>query len=73
MGLAPVIAGVDRSRLLSGDLSDYQPFHAARADLCARAGLMEESRAAYADAMRLSSSEREKVFLQRRMDRARVL
>ncbi len=54
---------------LSGTLHDYQPFHAALADLCARAGRLDDARAAYAEALRRSPSSAEKAFLQHRLDK----
>ncbi len=37
-----------------GELADYQPAHAARADLCRRLGLNGEARASYARALELT-------------------
>lgn len=50
-----------------GDLPDYQPAHAARADLLRRSGRFDEARTAYAEALRLSAQEPERRFLERRM------
>ena len=53
--------------LVRGDLADYQPAHAARADLCRRLGRAEEARASYQRALALSKQEPERRFLERRM------
>lgn len=45
-------------------LGSYQPFHAARADLLARAGRSEDARAAYDRAIELSDNSAERAFLQ---------
>ncbi len=47
-------------------LSDYQPFHAARAELARRAGDRGVARDAYAEAIRLSRSDSERAWLQER-------
>ncbi len=54
---------------LAAELSDYQPYHAVLADLCARAGLIDEAREAYAVAIRLTPAVPEKEFLERRKAR----
>ncbi len=54
---------------LAADLEDYQPYHAARADILARAGFIEDAHAAYVRAMVLSRSDAEKEFLGRRLAR----
>lgn len=51
-------------------LADYQPFHAARADLLARAGDAGPARAAYDEAIARSGNEAERRFL--REQRARL-
>jgi RNA polymerase sigma-70 factor (ECF subfamily) len=48
---------------LSGVLASYQPFHAVRAHLLARAGNVAEATEAYGQAILLSGSEAEKKFL----------
>lgn len=50
-----------------GDLSDYHPAHAARADLCRRLGRMAEARASYERALSLTQQEPERRFLLRRL------
>ena len=50
----------------SGALVDYQPFHAARADLLIRAGRTEEARAAYDRAIGLTTNATERSFLEAR-------
>ena len=46
-------------------LADYQPFHAARADLLARAGRADEAVAAYDRALELTTNPAERGFLER--------
>lgn len=48
-------------------LQDYQPYHAARADLLRRAGRRDEAAASYRRAMELTDSPAERAFLQRRL------
>jgi RNA polymerase sigma-70 factor (ECF subfamily) len=50
-----------------GDLVNYHLTHAARAELCRRAGQLEEARAAYEEAIALARQEPERRFLQRRL------
>ena len=50
-----------------GDLADYHLAHAARADLCRRAGRTAEARASYEMALNLARQEPERRFLERRM------
>ena len=50
-----------------GDLADYQPAHAARADLCRRLGLAAEARASYVRALELTRQEPLRRFLERRL------
>ncbi|MGY4766980.1 RNA polymerase sigma factor [Kribbella sp. CWNU-51] len=50
------------------DLGSYYLFHAIRADLLASLGCPDESRAAYASALALTSNEAEQNFLQSRLD-----
>jgi RNA polymerase sigma-70 factor, ECF subfamily len=47
-------------------LAQYQPFHAARADLLRRAGDVDRAEAAYAEAIELSSNAVERAELERR-------
>jgi RNA polymerase sigma-70 factor (ECF subfamily) len=53
--------------LVRGDLADYQPAHAARADLCRRLGRTGEARKSYERALALSRQEPERRFLERRL------
>lgn len=55
--------------LQRGDLADYHPAHAARADLCRRLGRADEARHAYERALELTQQEPERRFLQRRLDK----
>ncbi len=50
-----------------GELKDYHLLHAARADLCRRAGRVVEARAAYALALKLARQEPEQRFLAKRL------
>jgi RNA polymerase sigma-70 factor (ECF subfamily) len=61
-GLAVVDAILDR-----GDLLDYRPAHAARAELCRRLGRTADARAAYERALALARLEPERRFLERRL------
>lgn len=53
--------------LARGDLADYQPAHAARADLCRRLGRTADAREAYQRALALTQQGPERRFLERRM------
>jgi RNA polymerase sigma factor (sigma-70 family) len=53
---------------IADDLSDYQPFHAARAELLSRTSQLPEARAAYAVAIASASSPADRAFLQARLD-----
>lgn len=53
---------------LAETLSDYQPFHAARADLLARTGQPDQARAAYALAIAGAPAPSDRAFLQARLD-----
>ena len=46
-------------------LEDYQPYHAARADLLLRAGRLDEARTAYDRAIELTTNPEEQRFLTR--------
>jgi RNA polymerase sigma-70 factor (ECF subfamily) len=50
-----------------GDLADYQPAHAARADLCRRLELTAEARASYLRALELTRQDPLRRFLERRL------
>lgn len=52
---------------LQGELADYQPFHAARADFLARTRRTAEARSAYDMAIRLAASPADRAFLQARL------
>jgi RNA polymerase sigma-70 factor (ECF subfamily) len=59
-------AGLAELTRIDGDaLNDYQPFHAARADLLARAGHRDAAAAAYQRAIALSGNPTEREFLER--------
>jgi len=61
-GLALVDAILER-----GDLRDYHLAHAARADLCRRAGDRDAARESYARALALAKQEPERRLLERRL------
>jgi RNA polymerase sigma-70 factor (ECF subfamily) len=65
-GPAAGLALVD-AILARGDLADYQPAHAARADLCRRLGRVSEARAAYGRALELTNQGAARRFLERRL------
>jgi RNA polymerase sigma-70 factor (ECF subfamily) len=54
--------------LARGELDDYHLTHAARADLCRRAGRTADARESYQRALALARQEPERQFLQRRLD-----
>jgi RNA polymerase sigma factor (sigma-70 family) len=54
---------------LAADLDTYQPYHAARADLLARAGQIPESLAAYDRAIAMAASSADAAFLTKRRNR----
>ncbi len=55
------------SLMVRGELSDYQPAHAARADLCRRLERTEEARASYRRALELTRQDPARRFLERRL------
>jgi len=57
--------------LARGDLTEYQPAHAARADLYRRLGRGAEARAAYERAVTLTHQAPERRFLERRLEALR--
>ncbi|MBK6974662.1 MAG: RNA polymerase sigma factor [Sterolibacteriaceae bacterium] len=65
-GPAAGLVAVD-AILARGELADYHLAHAARADLCRRAGRTEESRAAYRRALALARQAPERRLLERRL------
>jgi RNA polymerase sigma-70 factor (ECF subfamily) len=50
-----------------GDLQDYRLAHAARAELCRRAGRTADARVSYERAITLARQEPERRFLERRL------
>jgi RNA polymerase sigma-70 factor, ECF subfamily len=54
--------------LARGELREYHLAHAAHAELCRRAGRMDDARASYAAALALAHQEPERRFLLRRLD-----
>jgi RNA polymerase sigma-70 factor (ECF subfamily) len=65
-GPAAGLAIVDQL-LARGELKEYRLAHAARADLCRRLGRDAEARAAYQQTLKLTHSEPERRFLERRL------
>jgi RNA polymerase sigma-70 factor (ECF subfamily) len=62
-------AGLDALDALdTAPLGGYQPYHAARADLLARAGRHDEAVAAYDRAVTLTTNPTERRFLERQLD-----
>ena len=61
-GLELIDAILDR-----GELAEYQPAHAARADLCRRLGLAVEAENSYRRALQLTRQEPLRRFLERRL------
>jgi RNA polymerase sigma factor (sigma-70 family) len=59
--------GLSELKALRHELEDYQPFHAAAAELHARAGDLPAARCAFARAIVLAQSAADAVFLQSRM------
>ena len=53
--------------LARGELANYAPAHAARADLCRRLGRRTEASAAYARAIELTKQDPERRFLEKRL------
>ena len=61
-GLVLIEAILDR-----GDLRDYRPAHAARAELCRRLGRTADARVSFKRALALAQQEPERRFLERRL------
>jgi len=59
------------SILNRGDLTNYGPAHAARADLCRRLGRTDDAAASYARAIALTRQEPERRFFERRLKEMR--
>ena len=53
--------------LARGELDDYYPAHAARAELCRRLGRVSDARAAYKRTLELVTQEPERRFLERQL------
>jgi RNA polymerase sigma-70 factor (ECF subfamily) len=66
-GPAAGLALVD-AVLARGELTDYLPAHAVRADLCRRLGRTFDARAAYERAIALSKQSPERRFFERRLE-----
>jgi RNA polymerase sigma factor (sigma-70 family) len=64
--LSAAVAQLER---LAGVLDDYQPYHAAHADLLARSGRSAESHIAYSRAIAMAVSTADAAFLTKRRDR----
>jgi RNA polymerase sigma-70 factor, ECF subfamily len=61
-GVALIDAILDR-----GDLDDYRPAHAARAELCRRVGRIDDARVSYRRALALARQDPERRFLERQL------
>ena len=61
-GVAIIDAILDR-----GDLQDYRPAHAARAELCRRLGRTADARASYQRALTLARQEPERRHIERQL------
>jgi RNA polymerase sigma-70 factor (ECF subfamily) len=70
-GPAAGLAIVD-AILRRGDLQDYRPLHAARAELCRRLGLIADARISYERALALSRQDPERRFIERRLAELRL-
>jgi RNA polymerase sigma-70 factor (ECF subfamily) len=70
-GPAPGLELVD-AILGRGELQDYRPAHAARADLCRRLGRVADARASYERALALSRQDPERRFIERRLEELRL-
>lgn len=64
--LEPALRSLDA---LAGELRDYQPYHAARAELLVRMGQAEDAAKAYATAIALAGSPADAAFLRQRAAR----
>lgn len=53
--------------LAKGELDNYPLAHSAKAELCRRAGQMDEARASFEKALALTSQEQQRRFLERRL------
>ena len=62
-GLALIDGILDR-----GELSEYRPAHAARAELCRRLGRTADARASYTRALALARQEPERRFIERQLE-----
>jgi RNA polymerase sigma-70 factor, ECF subfamily len=69
-GPAAGLAIVD-TILSRGDLQDYRPAHAARAELCRRLGRLDQARSSYERALALSRQDPERRFFERRLAQLR--
>ncbi|HMC77201.1 MAG TPA: RNA polymerase sigma factor [Vicinamibacterales bacterium] len=59
--------GIIETILGRGDLVDYRPAHAARAELCSRLGRTADARASYARALALTRQEPERRYIEKRL------
>ncbi|MCB0977227.1 MAG: RNA polymerase sigma factor [Acidimicrobiales bacterium] len=66
------VAGLEALRTIDPNrVEEYQPYHAARADLLVRSGRIEESIEAYERAIALTENQKERQFLERQLETAR--
>jgi RNA polymerase sigma-70 factor, ECF subfamily len=59
--------GIIEAILGRGDLLDYRPAHAARAELCSRLGRTADAQASYKRALALARQEPERRFIEKRL------
>jgi RNA polymerase sigma-70 factor (ECF subfamily) len=59
--------GIIEAILGRGELLDYRPAHAARAELCSRLGRTADARASYARALALARQEPERRYIEKRL------
>ena len=66
-------AGLQVLQQLDGQVEEYYPYHAARADLLRRMGQPEAASEAYKRALNLCNNSAERAYLQRRLDEMQML
>ncbi|MFK7804905.1 MAG: DUF6596 domain-containing protein, partial [Anaerolineae bacterium] len=71
MAVGP-LAGLALLDPLEDQLKNYYLFHASKADLCRRAGRLEEALSSYNSALELTTNEVEQTFLEKRISEIQV-
>lgn len=59
--------GLRLIEMIAPELSDYQPYYAAHAELLARSGQLEQAKVAFEKAIDLATSPADRLFLQKRL------